>query len=155
MIKNFFISVESGLGKIDKRLIHRLTGFLSKEFNFKIKTLELNFISGNTIQKLNKKYLDHDNSTDVITFDYSENNNKLEGEIFISINDAKHNAKKYRCTIDKEIIRLIVHGILHLIGYKDYRKEDRKKMKKAEDYILNKFYFLNKDNIILYDCKVC
>ena len=151
MIKNFFISVESGSGKFNKRFIHKLVGLLSKEFSFKIISLELNFISGETIQKLNKKYLGHDYTTDIITFDYSQNLNNLEGEIFISVDDAKLNAKKFRCTIDKEIIRLISHGILHLIGYNDLHMSEKLKMKKAEDYILNKFYFLTKDNIISYD----
>jgi probable rRNA maturation factor len=151
LIKNCFISVEDGIGKVNKRLIHKLMGLLIKEFGLRINSLELNLISGDTIQKLNKKYLEHDYSTDVITFDYSENINNLEGEIFISINDAKINANKFRCTIDEEIVRLITHGVLHLMGYKDYLKEEKRKIKKAEDYILNKFYFLTKDNMILYD----
>ena len=151
MIKNFIISVEDGFGKINKRLIHKFLELLSKEFEFKINYLEVNFISSDTIHKLNKKYLGHDYSTDVITFDYSGNSHKLDGEIFISINEAKINAKKFRCTCDKEIIRLITHGILHLIGYKDNKKEEKMEIKKAEDYILKMFYSFINDNIIFDD----
>lgn len=143
---------------LDKTIIINLISQLSKELNFKINSLEINFISKEEIHKLNKNYLNHNYSTDIITFNYLEdtknlslkNNydlrseNKLDGEIFISIDDAKENSKKYKISFQKEIERLIIHGILHLLGYDDINKNDRLIMKRKENYLVKKFEYLLK-----------
>lgn len=134
---------------LDKAIIITLISQLSKELNFKINSLEINFISKEEIHKLNKNYLSHNYSTDIITFDYSEETNnlsskKIDGEIFISIDDAKENAKKYKISFQKEFERLIIHGILHLLSYDDINKNDRLIMKRKENYLVKKFEHLLK-----------
>jgi probable rRNA maturation factor len=95
------------------------------------------FCSDDYLLKMNKDYLKHDYYTDVITFDYSEEN-IVSGDIFISADRVKENAAKYGVEFKNESIRVMVHGILHLIGYKDKTKEDKKQMTEKEDFYLSK-----------------
>ena len=81
----------------------------------------------------NKQYLNHNYDTDIITFNYSGSNNHLDGEIFISISQAIDNSIKFNVNLDSELIRLVVHGLLHLIGYDDKNSSEKKIMKSEED----------------------
>jgi probable rRNA maturation factor len=155
LIKNFFVSVHFDILKVNKKQIHNIIGLTKKELNLSIISLELNLINSQMIKEINNKYLRHNYSTDIITFNYSADINKLDGEIFISIEDANVNAKKYHCCLDEELLRLIIHGILHMTGYDDQIETDKKKMKKIENYLVNKFYFVIKNKLILYDNKIC
>lgn len=127
---------------IEKKKIHQFVKHLLQELNLSLDSLELNFISSTEIQDINKKYLSHDYSTDIITFNYSDSQKTIDGEIFISIDDAKQNAKKFKVSFIEEIGRLILHGILHLIGYDDLTPEERKKMKIIENRLLKKYKFI-------------
>lgn len=127
---------------IEKKKIHQFVKHLLQELNLSLDSLELNFISSSEIKDINKKYLSHDYSTDIITFNYSDSQKKIDGEIFISIDDAKQNANKFKVSFIEEIGRLILHGILHLIGYDDLTPEERKKMKIIENRLLKKYKFI-------------
>ena len=100
---------------------------------------ELNFIfcSDEYILKMNKQYLDHDYYTDVITFNYNEKN-KISGDVFISKETVFYNADKYGTTFENELNRVMIHGVLHLIGYNDKSEEDKKVMRTKENYYLDK-----------------
>ena len=100
------------------------------------------FCSDDYLLKINKKYLNHDYYTDIITFDFSEDKNKLEGDLYISVDRATENARFYKTTRELEIIRLITHGCLHLIGYSDKTKKEKKRMSSLE----NKYISLYKKN---------
>ena len=104
--------------------------------------MPINFISSDEITIINQKYLKHNYSTDIITFNYSGNLNNLDGEIFISYEDAESNSTRYKNTLNEEISRLVIHGMLHLIGYDDIKEKDFKKMKKLENQLLNKYKFV-------------
>ena len=140
MIKNLQVFSPSKL--IDKLSIHKLVGSLKKELNLQIDLLVINFVTAAEIIELNEKYLDHYYSTDVITFDYSEDRNEIDGEIFISIDDAESNARKYKIHFKNEVTRLIIHGILHLLGYDDQQKKDKIIMKRMENDLLNRNKFI-------------
>lgn len=104
-----------------------------------IKTLgdiSIIFCSDNYILDVNIRYLHHDYFTDVITFDYCERN-KLSGDLFISIDSVRENAIEFGTEFDEELHRVIVHGLLHLIGYDDHTPEDQKVMRAKEDYYLS------------------
>ncbi len=98
---------------------------------------ELNFIfcSDNYLHKINLEYLKHDTFTDIITFDYSEGK-IINGDIFISIERVKENAKNFNQTIDNELNRVLIHGVLHLLGYKDKTPKDKELMRAKEDFYL-------------------
>ena len=86
--------------------------------------------------ELNVKHLKHNTLTDIISFDYSLGK-ILSGDIFISIDRVRENSLKYEVSFDEELQRVIIHGILHFCGYKDKTKEDKRLMRKKEDYYLS------------------
>jgi len=124
-----------------KNRVHKLVGLLKNELNFSIQSLFINFISGEKIHEINKKYLDHDYSTDIITFNYSGSHLELDGEIYISLDDALNSSHKYKVSLNSELKRLIIHGILHLSGYNDKDKKNKKRMKRKENNLLNMYKF--------------
>lgn len=93
------------------------------------------FCSDNYILDVNMKYLQHDYFTDIITFDYCEEN-VLSGDLFISVDSVRENAEFYGTEFDEELHRVIVHGVLHLIGYDDHTPEDIAQMRDKENYYL-------------------
>ena len=95
------------------------------------------FCSDNYLLDINKKYLGHDYYTDIITFDYCEGDT-LNGDLFISVDTVRANADFYGATFHEELSRVIVHGLLHLIGYDDHTEEDVKQMRAKENEYLAK-----------------
>ena len=105
---------------------------------FSIDNLSIVFVSDEYLYELNLKYLNHDYYTDIITFDYSSNHFKaINGELYISIDRAKDNAKKLNVTVQAEVKRLIIHGLLHLCGYEDTNAQAKQTMTQKEDFYLN------------------
>lgn len=105
--------------------------------------LELNYIfcSDEYLHKINLEYLDHDTYTDIITFDNSEDkkNKAIEGDIFISIDRVKENARRFSVNPDDELHRVMAHGLLHLMGYKDKSTKDSAKMREKEEEAIAAF----------------
>ena len=99
----------------------------------------LNFILCNDsyLRSINKKYLNHDYNTDVITFDNSMDFVTVTGDIFISIERVRVNAKTYNATVQNELRRVMAHGVLHLLGYRDKSPRQKKEMTKMEDWCLS------------------
>jgi probable rRNA maturation factor len=95
------------------------------------------FCSDQYLHKINLEYLDHDTLTDIVTFDNSEDDGLIEGDIFISVERVKENAQKFEKTFDEELHRVIIHGALHLIGYSDKSAVAKKQMRKKEDAYLS------------------
>ncbi|HTA81445.1 MAG TPA: rRNA maturation RNase YbeY [Bacteroidia bacterium] len=93
------------------------------------------FCSDDYLLNINKQFLKHDFYTDIITFDYSSTE-KIEGEIFISIDRVKENATTFKQPFQMELMRTIIHGVLHLCGYKDKKPADKKKMRLKENEAL-------------------
>ena len=138
MIRNLEVNFTSNK-KISKTTIHKVVSEIRRELDFKVSSLVINLVTSEEITRINKKYLKHNYSTDIITFDYSKDRKNLDAEIYISIDDAEYNSKKYDVSFHEEIMRLIVHGILHLTGYNDKKSRDRILMKKKEDLLVGKF----------------
>ena len=101
----------------------------------KIGQVNIIFCSDNYILDINQKYLQHDYFTDIITFDYCEND-VLSGDLFISVDSVRENSVFYKTEFTDELNRVIVHGLLHLIGYDDHSDEDIKMMRSKENYYL-------------------
>jgi rRNA maturation RNase YbeY len=99
---------------------------------------ELSFIfcSDEYLKKINIKYLNHDFFTDVITFDYS-NEKLLFGDIYISTDRVKENAKTYKSSFNQELFRVIIHGVLHLCGFNDKTEEEKTLIRNKEDEFLS------------------
>ena len=101
---------------------------------------ELNFIfcSDEYLLRVNQDFLQHDYYTDVITFDNSEELKTILGDIFISIDRVKDNANQNNATTHDELCRIMVHGLLHLLGYRDKTQKAKKEMTAKEDFYLAK-----------------
>lgn len=102
----------------------------------RIGSISVIFCSDNYILDVNQKYLQHDYFTDIITFDYCEGD-RLSGDLFISVDSVRENSLKYGTEFKDELNRVIVHGLLHLIGYDDHTEEETALMRKKEDYYLS------------------
>ena len=109
------------------------------EENNKGKRLHYIFCSDAYLLQLNIQYLQHDTLTDIITFSDSREGQGLAGDIFISIERIRENAALYEVNFEEELRRVMVHGLLHLLGYKDKTKAEKKRMREKEDYYLAKY----------------
>lgn len=98
------------------------------------------FCSDGYLLEMNKKHLNHDYFTDIITFNYVEDD-VISGDLFISADRIRENAGKFNVTFLEELYRVILHGILHLVGYNDKTSEEKKVMKDKENYYLGKIEF--------------
>ena len=103
-----------------------------------IKEISFNFCNDKELLKVNQEFLSHDNLTDIITFDYSDSSGII-GEILISTERVKDNALDFDQPFDVELRRVMVHGILHLCGYKDKSDDDKILMTKKEDFYLSRY----------------
>ena len=139
MVKN--LTVYSQDSSIDKRAVHSLITSLKEEYQFEITSLSISFIKSSELLKINREYLGHDYETDIITFNYSKKKKIIDGEILISFEEAKQNAKKYNVNFGKELMRLVIHGVLHLLHFDDKNAIIKKIMKKEENKLINRFNF--------------
>ncbi len=94
------------------------------------------FCSDSYLLKINIEYLDHDTFTDIITFPYSESS--LESDIFISIDRVKENANTFKVSFEHELHRVMIHGVLHLLGYGDKTPEEQTAMRAKENFWIEK-----------------
>lgn len=127
---------ESGHKYLPSKQITEAVEYVAKnEIKNKSGTISVIICSDEFIHDLNVKYLNHNYPTDVITFEVEEA--PLEGEIYISADTAKSQAEEYKVTLKNELLRLAIHGTLHLAGYTDESEEDRKTMTLMEDKYLS------------------
>ena len=108
---------------------------------YRLKELSYIFCTDNYLLQLNRQYLNHDTYTDIITFDNSSADRMIEGDIFISIDRIRENALNFGIAESDELHRVIIHGALHLLGYKDKTPADKKKMTFKEDFYLRERAF--------------
>jgi probable rRNA maturation factor len=113
---------------------------LQNDFTVTDYELCFHFVTADEMARVNQQFLQHEGSTDVITFDYGEGNPEAElrGEIFISIPDAVEQAREFGTTWQSELMRYIVHGLLHLRGFDDLQPTRRRVMKREENRLLKK-----------------
>lgn len=129
----------------DKKHIRGLSDGIRKTLNriaqdhkYKIRQIDYVFVDDETLLDINRSSLQHDYYTDIISFDYSEGN-EIEGEIYISIDRVNNNAKKFEEEFHVELLRVIFHGMLHYVGYKDKKKDDAEVMRKKENQYIKIF----------------
>jgi len=131
---NFFLEFEAGELKILKKGLIRL--WIEKVIsNQEKKGGVLNFIFSNDdgLLKLNQKYLNHSKLTDILTFPAGEETEEISGDIYISVERVKENAEKFKETFKMELLRVMIHGVLHLLGLRDKTKAEKNEMRRKEN----------------------
>jgi|TARA_B110000211_G_scaffold141196_1_gene161327 rRNA maturation RNase YbeY len=120
-----------------KRISLWLLAVISSEEKV-LKEVSFNFCNDQELLKVNQEFLSHDNLTDIITFDYSDPSG-IMGEVLISTERVKDNALDFDQLFDVELRRVMVHGVLHLCGYKDKSDDEKILMTKKEDFYLSRY----------------
>lgn len=139
MSKSLFLRNRQHIRKLDVRALRLgTTRLLEKELGLADFDIGIYVVSALEMTRLNETHLRHAGSTDVITFDYGDRTRpkSLTGEIFICIDEAIVQARRYRIDWQRELLRYIVHGVLHLSGYDDRKAANRRRMKLEEDRLL-------------------
>lgn len=132
----YYFAEDVSVPKIKRRLT---SGWIKNAIDFEGKfmgNISFIFCSDDYLLEVNRKFLQHDYFTDIITFDYVEDN-RISGDIFISVDRVKENAVMFSKTFENELNRILIHGILHLLGYKDKEIRDKVVMTEKEDFYLN------------------
>ena len=131
---NYFLETEFSFGHQEK-ITHWLNQVIEKE-GFKPGEINYIFCDDPCLLEKNIEYLNHDTFTDIISFDYTENK-IISGDIFISVDRVKENATDFASIFEDELMRVMVHGILHFCGYKDKSLKEKEQMRAKEDYYLS------------------
>ena len=132
---NVQIETDQKLVKLKEKHIFKLVSVVMKSEDIKNAEILFIFTTDNVLMELKKEYFNQEHYTDVIAFrlnDYNED--KIEGEIYISVPQVRKNAKQYNQAFNKELSRIIIHGSLHLLNYKDKTPQEKIKMTEKEDY---------------------
>ena len=123
------MSIDTSLVDSVKSAIHQLHP------STRLKKIDVYGVSDEELLSINKKHLEHDYYTDIITFDYSRGN-KISGELYVSLERVEENALALGLSYESELRRVVAHGILHLIGFKDKTEEEEKAMRSKEEEVL-------------------
>jgi probable rRNA maturation factor len=119
---------------VDKRVLSR---YISKRCGKNKVKINYNFVSTNEQINMNTEFKKHNYNTDILTFDLSEKECELTGDVYISLKQIRKNTKRYGVSLRDEVNRVLIHGFLHLYGYNDETKEERNIMRKQEDRYLD------------------
>ncbi len=139
-MKNIDVEIHSK-PSLTKTLVKAIVTEVSKIKECKFSYLEISFVTKEIIHEINKEHLNHDYPTDIITFEYDRGEDGvIDGELIICSEVAADNAEEFGVTVESELLRLIIHGILHLIGYDDTDEEKQKIMKSEEDKLVELLY---------------
>ena len=128
-----------------KGLEHLLVSYVDS-FGYSIDQLVYNFVSKEKMLSLNQQFLNHYTHTDIISFDYSKNKS-LRAEFFISPWAISHSAKTHLQSTENETIRVVIHGVLHCLGYKDDTEANKLEMRKKEDEFIKMFHVKHKSHV--------
>jgi len=123
----------------EKKKLKAAVAGLMKDEGKSFVSLDYIFCSDEYLLEINQNFLNHDDLTDIITFDLSDNKEKLKGEIYISVERVLDNSLLFNSTFRDELARVVFHGALHLCGYKDKSKKELVEIREKEDYYLGKF----------------
>ncbi len=138
---NLVIANRQRVKKINTRLLKQIVGELFCELEITEAELGINLVATREMALVNETFLQHAGSTDVITFDHAEKKqakrrHSIHGELFVCIDVALTQAKEFQTSWQSEIVRYIVHGVLHLLGYDDLKPHLRREMKRAENRLV-------------------
>ena len=132
-MKLLFLGRRKNRPTINKKAFIKCLQQTANKHKVKIDQVCYVFMNDEELCDINWRFLNHDTYTDIITFDLSSNQKNVDGEIYISLDRITENALTYGTSINEEFLRVMFHGVLHLLGYKDKSKNEKLHMRKAED----------------------
>jgi probable rRNA maturation factor len=141
MNKVFIYSADKPVNLRNRQKVKQLIIFLFQNENVDLDRINYIFCSDEYLLPINKKYLNHSTLTDVITFSLSAIKEPVHGEVYLSVNRIAENAKSFRVTYQNELLRVMIHGALHLCGYTDKTNASTNEMRDKEDYYLKEISF--------------
>ena len=135
----FFHYPERGFELKNRNALKAFLLRMARKEGKQVDTINYIFCNDAYLLKINREYLGHDYYTDIITFELSERGESLVADIFISIDRVRDNSVAFKVSFKRELLRVIIHGMLHLCGYSDKSKAQKQKMRDMEDVYLNQF----------------
>ena len=132
-----FLGKSKFLNAKKRKDLRQLLNETAHNEGYEIQNITYIFMSDDALLEINQQHLQHDDYTDIITFDLSDIEASVDGEIYVSIDRIKENATNFNCTIEQEIVRVLSHGLLHLLGYKDKSEQETLQMRKKEAQCLS------------------
>ena len=124
----------------NRKKLKRFINHIFKNEQTDLRSINYIFSTDNSLHKINRKYLNHNTLTDIITFRLSEKRQPIEADVYISIERIKENAFNLEITFTEELHRVIFHGALHLCGFNDKKRSQQAVMRSKEDYYLYKYF---------------
>jgi probable rRNA maturation factor len=142
---NIIIANRQQTKKINARLLQQIADDLLAQLKIETAELGIHLVGAKEMARVNRQFLQHEGSTDVITFDYQPSEaslqkpaSNLHGELFICVDDAVSQAKEFGTNWQSEVVRYVVHGVLHLLGHDDLKPDSRRTMKRAENRLVRR-----------------
>ncbi len=132
---NYFYDVYKKKAIVDAIVVERLIKNLLRKEEKKLGEINITFTGNPAILEVNQKFLNHSYYTDIITFNYCKKN-VVSGDLLISLDQVEINSRKYKSIFERELLRVIIHGVLHLVGYNDTSEDEIRIMRKKEDTYL-------------------
>ena len=142
MAKINFFSENIDFQLSNKQKIRQWLTQLIESHQFKITEINYIFCDDSYLHQINIDYLQHDTLTDIITFDNSEKKGRIESDIFISIERVRENSQKFKNEFENELHRVMAHGVLHLLGFKDKTSSEKDMMRAKETEALSAYFSL-------------
>jgi len=139
MNKIYLYGADKSANVESKKAVKDLIVSLFRQENTELDKIVFVFCSDEYLLEMNKQYLDHDTLTDIITFPLSEEGKPVYGEVYISVDRIKENAKIFKASYQNELLRVMIHGALHLCGYTDKTKKSKLQMSERENFYLNQY----------------
>lgn len=132
----FFFTEDRNYRLTQKSEVRNWLDRAASDHKKRVREVNYIFCSDHYLHSINKRFLRHDNYTDIITFDYAEDE-RIRADVYISIDRARENATTYGVSVPDEVHRLLIHGLLHLLGYTDKKPDDKAQMTAKEEYYLS------------------
>lgn len=132
----FFFTEDRNYRLTQKSEIRTWLNLAISDHNRTVREVNYIFCSDHHLHSINKRFLRHDTYTDIITFDYAEDE-RIRADVYISIDRARENATTYGVSVSDEVHRLLIHGLLHLLGYADKQPNEKAQMTAKEEYYLS------------------
>ncbi|MBI3233757.1 MAG: rRNA maturation RNase YbeY [Bacteroidetes bacterium] len=147
---NFYSELNPPFKILQKKILKDWIITAANEHGYSVSEINIIFCDDEKILEVNNQYLNHNYYTDIITFDLSDEQKTIQADLYISLDTVYSNSIKLKNAFEKELLRVVIHGVLHLLGYKDKKKEEIKTIRETEDAYLAKLFHVKQFGFFRY-----